>query len=254
MVNAHQRNTRCGLTLRSSGTPTARRAGHRAQGLRPILRSLSNASRRWRPLSSTLGSTKPIMQRSSRKCACRRELNSHDEAKPPMPARHGELTRRRQSTQRSQQPDLSQGRRDRRPIKTHDVAASGGNRRQQRAVAEHVSPRMNKDKVNSDWASGAYARNQSYEFNVAVSGARRAAPCESWGGAADAERRDCSCPGAQQEAKCSACKNTRVVATHRVLPNPTLKRSTNGRPPGPVWRYAVHFRQPGPGVPPLPPA
>ena len=38
------------------------------------------------------------------------------------------------------------------------------------------------------------------------------------------------------------------------LPNPSLKRSTNGRPPGPVWRYAVHFRQLGPGVLPSPPA
>ena len=37
-------------------------------------------------------------------------------------------------------------------------------------------------------------------------------------------------------------------------PNPSLKRSANGRPPGPVWRYAVHFRQPGPGVLPLSPA
>jgi hypothetical protein len=36
-------------------------------------------------------------------------------------------------------------------------------------------------------------------------------------------------------------------------PNPSLNRSTNGRPPGPVWRYAVHFRQPGPGVLPLAP-
>ena len=40
----------------------------------------------------------------------------------------------------------------------------------------------------------------------------------------------------------------------RVLPNPSLKRSANGRPPGPVWRYAVHFRQPGPGVLPPSPA
>ena len=39
-----------------------------------------------------------------------------------------------------------------------------------------------------------------------------------------------------------------------LMPNPSLKRSANGRPPGPVWRYAVHFRQPGPGVLPLPPA
>ena len=36
--------------------------------------------------------------------------------------------------------------------------------------------------------------------------------------------------------------------------NPSLKRSANGRPPGPVWRYAVHFRQPGPGVLPSSPA
>ena len=31
--------------------------------------------------------------------------------------------------------------------------------------------------------------------------------------------------------------------------NPSLKRSANGRPPGPVWRYTVHFRQPGPWRP-----
>ncbi len=37
-------------------------------------------------------------------------------------------------------------------------------------------------------------------------------------------------------------------------PNPSLKRSTNGRPPGPVRWYAVHFHRPGPGVLPLAPA
>ncbi len=36
--------------------------------------------------------------------------------------------------------------------------------------------------------------------------------------------------------------------------NPSLKRSANGRAPGPVWRYAVHFRQPGPGALPSSPA
>ncbi len=34
----------------------------------------------------------------------------------------------------------------------------------------------------------------------------------------------------------------------QLRPNPSLNRSTNGRPPGPVWRYTVHFRQPGPGA------
>jgi hypothetical protein len=31
-------------------------------------------------------------------------------------------------------------------------------------------------------------------------------------------------------------------------PNRSFNRTANGRPPGPVWRYAVHFRQTGPGV------
>ena len=30
------------------------------------------------------------------------------------------------------------------------------------------------------------------------------------------------------------------------MPNPSLNRRANGRPPGPAWRYAVHFRQSGP--------
>jgi hypothetical protein len=38
-----------------------------------------------------------------------------------------------------------------------------------------------------------------------------------------------------------------------VKPNPSLNRRANGRPPGPAWRYAVHFRQSGPGVLPLSP-
>ena len=47
----------------------------------------------------------------------------------------------------------------------------------------------------------------------------------------------------------------RGAGKHRwAPPNPSLKRSANGRPPGPVWQYAVHFRQPGPGVLPLSPA
>jgi hypothetical protein len=38
------------------------------------------------------------------------------------------------------------------------------------------------------------------------------------------------------------------------VPNPSLKRSANGRPPGPGWRYTVDFRKPGPGVLQLAPA
>ncbi|CAD5373081.1 hypothetical protein RA210_U290022 [Rubrivivax sp. A210] len=37
-------------------------------------------------------------------------------------------------------------------------------------------------------------------------------------------------------------------------PNTSVKPSTNGGPPGPGHRYAVHYLWPGPGVPPLVPA
>jgi hypothetical protein len=46
----------------------------------------------------------------------------------------------------------------------------------------------------------------------------------------------------------------RRQASGAALPNPSLKRSANGRPPGPGRRYGVHFRQPGPGVLPSAPA
>ena len=52
----------------------------------------------------------------------------------------------------------------------------------------------------------------------------------------------------------STPSNTSGGFCHALRPNPSLKRSANGRPPGPVWRYAVHFRQPGPGVLPSSPA
>ena len=40
----------------------------------------------------------------------------------------------------------------------------------------------------------------------------------------------------------------------RARPNSSLKRSANGRPPGPARRNAVQFLRPGPGVLTLAPA
>jgi hypothetical protein len=39
-----------------------------------------------------------------------------------------------------------------------------------------------------------------------------------------------------------------------VRPNPSLKRSANGRPPGPGLWHTVHSHSPGPGVLPSAPA
>ena len=47
----------------------------------------------------------------------------------------------------------------------------------------------------------------------------------------------------------------RLHRHHRgALPNPSFKPSPNGVPRGPGRWYAVHFRQPGPRVPPSVPA
>ena len=72
--------------------------------------------------------------------------------------------------------------------------------------------------------------------------------------AADAEYRDCSCSGAEREAESHACKSTLDSVPRELMPNPSLKRSANGRPPGPGPRYGVHFLSPGPGVLPSSPA
>jgi hypothetical protein len=54
--------------------------------------------------------------------------------------------------------------------------------------------------------------------------------------------------------KRKASKMVAMIISARETPNPSLNRSANGRPPGPVRWYAVHFHRPGPGVLPLSPA
>jgi hypothetical protein len=49
-------------------------------------------------------------------------------------------------------------------------------------------------------------------------------------------------------------KSVNFFPVHAVRPNPSLKRSANGRPPGPGLWYSVHFHSPGPGVLPSSPA
>ena len=71
--------------------------------------------------------------------------------------------------------------------------------------------------------------------------------------AADAGYRDCSCRGAEREAESHACKSTLASLPHELMPNPSLKRSANGRQPGPFCG-AAHSPQPGPGVLPSSPA
>ena len=55
-------------------------------------------------------------------------------------------------------------------------------------------------------------------------------------------------------ARIQAMNFKRGSGASPVRPNPSLKRSANGRPPGPGRWYAVHFHRPGPGVLPSSPA
>ena len=61
------------------------------------------------------------------------------------------------------------------------------------------------------------------------------------------QRRAIVCNMALQE-------NSSLLGHSPVQPNPSLKRSANGRPPAPGRWYAVHFHRPGAGVLPLSPA
>ena len=114
---------------------------------------------------------------SSRKCACRRESNSHDAAKPRMPARRHALARGRQSTRGRQQPDFSQGRRERRPVQTHEDAARGDDRTRQRASGKLMGARMKTYLRQCCSISSARTRSWHQEFKVVVRVARRRAPC-----------------------------------------------------------------------------
>jgi hypothetical protein len=52
----------------------------------------------------------------------------------------------------------------------------------------------------------------------------------------------------------TAAQATNARSVHRTaLPNTSLNRSANGRPPGPGRWYGVHFHQPGPGALPSAP-
>jgi hypothetical protein len=73
--------------------------------------------------------------------------------------------------------------------------------------------------------------------------------------ASPANRRGSCTPFTSRKALATRPESMRSCgrfATRR--PNPSLKRSANGRPPGPGWWYAVHFHQPGPGVLPSSPS
>jgi hypothetical protein len=119
-----------------------------------------------------------------------------------MPARVRTVTRGTQAALGNQQPDFSQGRRERRPIRTHEDAARGGEMKQQRGSSRQGQRSTESKRVSAE--TNAFERKQAFEFRnlvwwSALQGAERHAKLLA--GAADAEYRDCSCRGAWQAAE-----------------------------------------------------
>ena len=170
-----------------------------------------------------------------------------------MQAERPAVTGYAQSAHENQQPDFSQGR-PCRPVQIHDEAAGGGNRTLQRPSGKR--PALARERRSQSARLGVVTtcnEAAAEEFNgLPMQGASRHA--KSSARATDAGYRDCSCRGAQRQAESHACKSTLASLPRELMPNPSLKRSANGRPPGPGWWYGVHFHQPGPGVLPLSPA
>ena len=93
--------------------------------------------------------------------------------------------------------------------------------------------------------------------NQSVRGATAASTAASSRGPLRRRHEDAARHGRQRGAGGDCCAPAGVARpwqAHRqrssgaALPNPSFKRSANGRPPGPAGRYAVHFLPAGPGV------
>ena len=175
------------------------------------------------------------VQCSSRVSACRRELNSHKAAKPR------EVARKR--------PQYA----------LHDSGEGmpAGHRRHSTSPASSSqSCKAPPWHIERPHCVGSWV-NQSVRW-VAASNAipsglgrlRRQLECVAVQGRSRGARGACGGPPGV----------TRPWRVHRqrcfraALPNPSLKPSPNGGPPGPSHGYGVHFPWLGPGVPPLGPA
>ena len=210
-----------GLTRRSSGAPTSGRATapryscFRAAGCR-------------RPLNSTLGIAMGAVQYASRVSACRRGLNSHGAAKPRGPGCLQERARTR-----SQFP---------RPLPSTGEVGAATNCNYMEPVC-HIEP-------------------VHCVASPAVQSVRRAAASIGTPGHGQWRRlQHAARPRLQLRAQC-VWWPARIAHWHAhsrrtscaALPNPSLKRSANGRTPGPAAGYGVHFPAAGPGVLPSSPA
>jgi len=174
------------------------------------------------------------MQFASRVSACRRELNSHNAAK----ARALATLRRphpRRATQRL------------RAVGNRAVPLQQVTRGHRATGADEIAPVCRLERPHCVEAS-------EFQLVHGAAGGIHAAIPGRCGRLEDVAR-----TGRQRGAVGTRGRPARITtprctcrrgATCTALPNPSFNRTRYGRPPWPGWRYAVHFRQPGQGVPP----
>ena len=183
------------------------------------------------------------MQHPSRNCACRRELNSHDAAKPQSNRLLSLRPRQRMaSEQRKTEAKLCQL--SDRQVRNRSMSMESPAGRLGAAVPHRTSGLRGK-------------RRSSFS-----SSGRRCRQCQPRPGRV--RRLEYVASNCQQRGAGGFSTKPRKVTGPwqarslwlycAVLPNPSLKRSPNGGPLGPSWWYGVHFHQPGPGVLPSSPA
>ncbi len=178
------------------------------------------------------------MQCSSRVSACRREPNSHNAAKPravgpacgPSPS--------------LPTPRLSAA--GNRPALLLQLTSGRGNPAQ---MPLHQSANSN---ACTAWKPPSFSSSVGPQAAFVLSFPVSAGGLKTWRPRTSSADRLASAAEQQESPRLG----THAAAAQKctALPNPSLKRSANGRPPGPGHRYGVHFLWPGPGALPLSPA
>ena len=180
------------------------------------------------------------MRYASRIGACRRELSSHEAAEPREPGCPQERGRQQASPERGQAAN-------------HTSRPQRASRGRSSAVANRncMAPQCHIEPAHCVGSSGVQS----------VRGAAAANTAAFTRGQLRRRLEYAARHGRQRGAGGAWCVPSRITGpwqAHRqcssgaALPNPSLNRSANGRPPGPVCG-ALHSPQPGPGVLPSSP-
>ena len=186
-------------------------------------------------LTQPLGSAGEAVQCSSRISACRREPNSHDAAKPPEPACPQKFA-------------AARGPQARTSAEPNDLVAAehGPGQRGSQQESNYLEPQCHIEPAHCVGSSGVQSVRGAAAASNAASGLGQLQRLEY--PTRHGRQRGAGSAGYAPQGVTGPWQAHRQRASGAALPNPSLKRSANGRPPGPATGYGVHFPVAGPGV------